>query len=103
VGGDKSRHSAEGCVDTAERSKTDLESIWAQMDEAWDEYGCDLNVMDERISTFYWHPVWLLNGQSSSSGMNSLASIGGSSPSTWPASTRAEWPTSAVYTGVWPA
>jgi SAM-dependent methyltransferase len=40
----------------------ELETIWALMDEAWDECGCDPRVMDERITTFYGHPVWLLNG-----------------------------------------
>ncbi len=39
-----------------------LEEVWALMDAAWDECGCDPDVMDERISRFYAHPVWLLNG-----------------------------------------
>ena len=40
----------------------ELEDIWALMDEAWDECGCDQKVMDERVTRFYRHPVWLLNG-----------------------------------------
>lgn len=39
-----------------------LEGIWAIMDAAWEECQCDPMVMDERISLFYSHPVWLLNG-----------------------------------------
>lgn len=39
-----------------------LEQIWALMDEAWRLLNCDPTVMDERISAFYSHPVWLLNG-----------------------------------------
>jgi hypothetical protein len=39
-----------------------LEEIWALMDEAWEECGCDQKVMDERVTRFYRHPVWLLNG-----------------------------------------
>jgi SAM-dependent methyltransferase len=40
----------------------DLEGMWALMDAVWDEFGCDATVMDARISRFYAHPVWLLNG-----------------------------------------
>lgn len=33
------------------------------MDQAWQECGCDnLRVDEERYSSFYRHPVWLLNG-----------------------------------------
>ena len=39
-----------------------LEDVWSLMDAAWDECECDPDVMDERISRFYAHPVWLLNG-----------------------------------------
>lgn len=39
-----------------------LEQIWWLMDEVWNEYRCDPNVMDERVGKFYMHPVWLLNG-----------------------------------------
>ncbi|RJX20274.1 MAG: class I SAM-dependent methyltransferase [Desulforudis sp.] len=40
----------------------DLQGMWKLMDTAWQEYGCDPNVIDERINHFYTHPVWLLNG-----------------------------------------
>jgi len=40
----------------------ELEEVWALMDAAWNEYHCDPEVMDKRISGFYKHPVWLLNG-----------------------------------------
>ena len=40
----------------------DLGGIWALMDEAWEECGCDQRVMDDRSTRFYHHPVWLLNG-----------------------------------------
>ena len=40
----------------------DLEGMWRLMDTAWAECQCDPEVMDERISKFYAHPVWLLNG-----------------------------------------
>ena len=40
----------------------DLEGLWALMDAAWKECGCDPEIMDDRISKFYAHPVWLLNG-----------------------------------------
>lgn len=39
-----------------------LEQLWALMDEAWVDLNCDPEVMDERISAFYEHRVWLLNG-----------------------------------------
>ena len=32
------------------------------MDEVWSQLKCDPNVMDHRVSSFYSHPVWLLNG-----------------------------------------
>lgn len=40
----------------------DLEGMWALMDAAWEDCQCDPVVMDDRISRFYAHPVWLLNG-----------------------------------------
>ena len=40
----------------------DLKRMWALMDEAWIECGCDPEIVDERINKFYSHPVWLLNG-----------------------------------------
>jgi hypothetical protein len=40
----------------------DLKGMWALMDAAWEECHCDHEVIDKRISRFYSHPVWLLNG-----------------------------------------
>ena len=39
-----------------------LEELWALMDEPWYDLNCDPDVMDDRISQYYRHPVWLLNG-----------------------------------------
>lgn len=39
-----------------------LEQIWTLMDEQWVEMGCDPLNMDERVISFYRHPVWILNG-----------------------------------------
>ncbi len=41
----------------------DLEQIWYLMDKVWDSMGCDNEHLDwEKISQYYAHPVWLLNG-----------------------------------------
>jgi hypothetical protein len=39
-----------------------LDEIWQLMDEQWVSLGCDPNQIDERVTAFYRHPVWLLNG-----------------------------------------
>lgn len=39
-----------------------LEDLWALMDEPWIKLCCDPQMMDERITKYYQHPVWLLNG-----------------------------------------
>lgn len=39
-----------------------LEQVWQLMDEPWDALGCDPNQMDDRITSYYRHPVWTLNG-----------------------------------------
>ena len=41
-----------------------LEQIWQMMDDVWDELGCgdNKNLNWEKISAFYNHPVWILNG-----------------------------------------
>jgi hypothetical protein len=39
-----------------------LEQMWALLDEPWVEYGCDPEQMDGRVTAFYRHPVWMLNG-----------------------------------------
>ena len=47
----------------ARRSPLALEDLWALMDAAWDEGGCDNRRYDSvRAEAFYRHPVWLLNG-----------------------------------------
>lgn len=37
-------------------------TVWELMDEVWDEIGCSDLLFDEKITEFYSHPVWLLNG-----------------------------------------
>ena len=40
-----------------------LEQIWQMMDEVWDRLGCDnRNLNWNKISAFYNHPIWILNG-----------------------------------------
>ncbi len=40
-----------------------LEQIWQMMDDVWDKLGCDnKNLNWQKISAFYNHPVWILNG-----------------------------------------
>ncbi len=39
-----------------------LQQLWNLMDESWEELGCNSVQIDERITAFYNHPVWLLNG-----------------------------------------
>jgi len=39
-----------------------LEQVWMLMDEPWIELGCDPLNMDERVTAYYRHPVWMLNG-----------------------------------------
>lgn len=39
-----------------------MTQLWKLMDDAWDKYECNPNVMDDRINKFYKDPVWLLNG-----------------------------------------
>jgi len=39
-----------------------LEQLWNLMDKPWKELHCDQDIIDQRIETFYSHPVWLLNG-----------------------------------------
>jgi hypothetical protein len=44
------------------RGYPSLEQIWQLMDEQWIAYACDPLKMDERVTAFYRHPVWMLNG-----------------------------------------
>lgn len=39
-----------------------LQDLWRLMDEAWQQLGCNPLEADERFTSFYNHPVWLLNG-----------------------------------------
>ena len=39
-----------------------LESMWELLNEQWKLYNCDPTIMDKRITNFYQHPVWVLNG-----------------------------------------
>ncbi|MBD2188085.1 class I SAM-dependent methyltransferase [Pseudanabaena mucicola] len=40
-----------------------LSQMWQLMDQVWDDLGCDNLILDqEKITAFYKHPVWLLNG-----------------------------------------
>jgi 2-polyprenyl-3-methyl-5-hydroxy-6-metoxy-1,4-benzoquinol methylase len=41
----------------------ELEELWQFMDDVWDDFGCSNQEIDEKkISLFYNHPIWLLNG-----------------------------------------
>lgn len=39
-----------------------LEQLWTLMDEPWVELGCDPLNFDERVTAYYKHAVWMLNG-----------------------------------------
>jgi hypothetical protein len=39
-----------------------LEQVWQLMDESWLALDCDPTRMDERVTAYYHHPVWMLNG-----------------------------------------
>jgi 2-polyprenyl-3-methyl-5-hydroxy-6-metoxy-1,4-benzoquinol methylase len=40
-----------------------VEQLWQMMDDVWDRLGCDnQNLNWDKISVFYNHPVWILNG-----------------------------------------
>ena len=39
-----------------------LQQLWQLMDEQWLDHGCDHLQIDERVTLFYHHPVWVLNG-----------------------------------------
>lgn len=39
-----------------------LKQLWELMDEPWLALGCDPQQLDERVTSYYNHPVWLLNG-----------------------------------------
>ena len=39
-----------------------LKQMWQLMDEQWVAHACNPHKMDARVTAFYRHPVWLLNG-----------------------------------------
>ena len=44
-------------------SPIELTDLWRMMDIVWDEMGCDNTKLDsEKISAYYSHPIWTLNG-----------------------------------------
>ncbi|MBD6619988.1 class I SAM-dependent methyltransferase [Komarekiella sp. 'clone 1'] len=45
-----------------ERQPMEVEEIWQLMDDVWDSLGCNNINEPEKVSLFYSHPVWLLNG-----------------------------------------
>jgi hypothetical protein len=49
-----------------------LEQMWRLMNEQWVNLGCDPFHFDERVSDFYQHPVWVLNGLFSETDKQSL-------------------------------
>lgn len=53
----------ERLLETILDSDLTLQQMWRLMDQVWDEIGCDSNNLEQdKITTFYKHPVWLLNG-----------------------------------------
>jgi 2-polyprenyl-3-methyl-5-hydroxy-6-metoxy-1,4-benzoquinol methylase len=43
--------------------KLKLEDLWQLMDKVWDEMGCNNTEIDfDKLSAYYQHPIWLLNG-----------------------------------------
>jgi SAM-dependent methyltransferase len=50
----------------------ELEQLWSLMDEPWVNLGCDPLNMDDRVTSYYQHPVWLLNGLFIEQDMQSL-------------------------------
>jgi hypothetical protein len=60
---DDARPVIEAYITLFDSNRPSLEQIWAAMDFAWDAMGIDNNDPDpEKLSKFYSHPVWLLNG-----------------------------------------
>lgn len=51
----------------------DLQQLWKLMDEPWQKLCCDPDHLDERVTAYYKHPVWLLNGLFTEQDPRSLA------------------------------
>jgi len=59
----KEKEGLDGLYGVYGKWPTELEEMWALMDKVWDEIGCDNKILDdEKLATYYSHPVWLLNG-----------------------------------------
>ncbi len=39
-----------------------IKQMWALLDQIWLSCNCDAGKIDDRVASFYKHPVWLLNG-----------------------------------------
>lgn len=39
-----------------------LKELWGLMDDVWISTGCNKSLDDEKLSSYYNHPVWMLNG-----------------------------------------
>ncbi len=50
-----------------------LQQLWQLMDEPWQELCCNPEHLDERVTAYYNHPVWLLNGLFIEKDLQSLA------------------------------
>ena len=53
----------ERLISISQNQPLTLENVWMLMDLVWDELKCSNKVLNlERMTKFYRHPVWLLNG-----------------------------------------
>jgi 2-polyprenyl-3-methyl-5-hydroxy-6-metoxy-1,4-benzoquinol methylase len=59
----KEQEEIERLLAFSEHSPMEVTDLWKMMDIVWDEIGCDSDNLDpEKISAYYSHPVWTLNG-----------------------------------------
>ena len=57
------RHEIERMLASYSGDSLSVEQLWQMMDDVWDRLGCDNQNLDwTKISAFYNHPVWILNG-----------------------------------------
>lgn len=60
---DKESQEIERLLSCSAHQPPEVEDIWKMMDDVWDELGCNSRILEpEKISSFYSHPVWVLNG-----------------------------------------
>ena len=53
----------ERLLSSCPQNSPSLEQLWQMMDDVWDRLGCDNQNIDwDKVSAFYNHPVWILNG-----------------------------------------